>query len=80
MEQRQTNKKGGTCLTKKPDPGTPEEYRPLTLLNANHKLLTRIIANRLQPWMGNILHSSQHCGRNGHTIFEAVATIRHVVS
>ena len=47
------------CLPKKVDPGGPDDYRPLTLLKADHKLLTRIIANRLQPWMSDILQSSQ---------------------
>ena len=49
--------KSGTlvCLSKKADPGGPDDYRPLTLLNADHKLLTHIIANRLQPWMSDIL-------------------------
>jgi len=52
--------KSGTlvCLPKKADPGGPDDYRPLPLLNADHKLLTRIIANRLQPWMSDILQPS----------------------
>jgi len=29
----------------------PEVYRPLTLLNADFKLLARIIANRIRPWI-----------------------------
>ena len=52
--------KSGTleCLPKKTAPGDPDDYRPLTLLNADHKLLTRIIANRLQSWMSDILQPS----------------------
>ena len=74
--------KSGTvvCLPNKVEPGGPDDYRPLTLLNADHKLLTRLIANRLQPWMSDILQSSQHCGRQGNTIFEAVAAIRDIVA
>jgi len=41
---------------------SPETYRPLTILN-DYKLLTRIIANRLRPWMDNILHRKEFCGR-----------------
>ena len=37
------------CVTKKPKPTRPEDYRPLTLLNSDIKLLTRIIANRISP-------------------------------
>ena len=74
--------KSGTvvCLPNKVEPGGPDDYRPLTLLNADHKLLTRLIANRLQPWMSDILQSSQHCGRQGNAIFEAVAAIRDIVA
>jgi hypothetical protein len=43
-------------------PTTPDDYRPLTLLNTDLKLLSRIIANRLRPWLDNTLHPSQHCG------------------
>jgi hypothetical protein len=53
--------KSGTllCLPKKSDPGVPEDYRPLTLLNAVYKLLTRIIANRIRPWTSDILQPCQ---------------------
>ena len=37
------------CLPQKVDPVSPEDYRPLTLLNADYKLLTCIIAHRLSP-------------------------------
>jgi hypothetical protein len=36
------------CLPKKPDPGGPEVYRPLTLLNADYKLLSRKITSAVQ--------------------------------
>jgi len=37
------------CMPKKPQPVRIEDYRPLTLLNAEYKILARIIANRLKP-------------------------------
>ena len=39
------------CLKKITRPSQPEDYRPLTLLNADFKLLARIIANRIRPWI-----------------------------
>ena len=63
------------CLPKKLDPMRIEDYRPLTLMNTDYKLFTRIIANRLQLWLVDILYSSQHCGLSGNTAFDAVATI-----
>jgi hypothetical protein len=43
------------CLPKKPDLTRIEDYRPLTLMNTYYKLFTRIIANRLRPWLAGIL-------------------------
>jgi hypothetical protein len=53
------------CLPKTSDPVSPDNYRPLTLLNTDYKLLMRIIANRLRPWLEDILHRNQFCGRVG---------------
>jgi len=39
------------CLAKNPDPTRIEDYRPLTLMNTDYKLFTRIITNRLRPWL-----------------------------
>ena len=36
------------CVPKKRNPERPEDYRALTLLNADFKLLSRIIANRFK--------------------------------
>jgi hypothetical protein len=63
------------CIPKQARPMRSEDYRPLTLLNADYNLLTRIIANRLRPWLTEFLHPAQHCGLPGTTVFEALATI-----
>ena len=68
------------CLPKTGAPASPENYRTLTILSTDYKLLTRIIANRLRPWMKDILHHIQYCGRNGQTIFDAVATVRDIIA
>jgi hypothetical protein len=68
------------CIPKKPHPLQPEDYRPLTLLYADYKLLTRVNANRLNPWLDTFLKPSQHCGLRGHTIFEATANIRDAIA
>ena len=68
------------CIPIKAQPTRPEDYRPLTLLNTDYNLLIRIIANRLRPWLTDILHPVQHCGIPGTTVFEALATIRDAVA
>ena len=57
-------------------PVCPESYRPLTILNTDYKLLTRNIAYRLLPWMEDVLRQNQYIGRNGKSIYDAVATVR----
>jgi hypothetical protein len=39
------------CLPKSNDPTTPADFQPITLLNTDYKILTRIIAYRLRPMM-----------------------------
>jgi hypothetical protein len=72
----ETHKRGViVCIPKTPTPTTPNEYRHLTLLNTDYKILARLISNRLRPWLAHILTTSQYCGRQGNTIFEAVTTL-----
>jgi hypothetical protein len=61
-------------------PSQPSDYRPITLLNTDYKILTRIVANRIRPTLENLLHPSQFCGRPGNTIFEALASVREAVA
>jgi hypothetical protein len=68
------------CIPKKPTPNRLEDYRALTLLNADLKLMARIIANRLHPWLTEMLHPSQHCGAQGNTILDTIATVREAVA
>jgi hypothetical protein len=71
---------GTDSLPKKTTPKFVEDYRPLTLLNTDYKILARIIANRLRPCIANILHPNQYCGLQGHSAFDAVAAIREAVA
>jgi hypothetical protein len=68
------------CIPEKPHPVRIEDYRPLTLLNADYIILARIIANRLKPILPEQIHPQQHCGIQGTSVFEAIATIRDVVA
>ena len=57
-----------------------EDYRPLTLLNADFKLLARIIANRTRPWINDLFHPSQHCGFQDNNILGAISAIRDTIA
>jgi len=58
----------------------PEKYKPLTLLNANYKFLSRIIANRLHSWINEFLHTAQHCGVQNNNILGAISAIRETIA
>jgi hypothetical protein len=58
----------------------PEEHRPLTLLNTDYKLVTRIIANRLKPRLQDVINRQQYSGRMGAPITQAVATLREIIA
>ena len=64
------------CVPKKRQPERPGEYRALTLLNAEFKLLSRKLASTLKKCTKVLLHSSQHCGIFDNNIYGALAAIR----
>jgi len=76
------NQKHGmlVCVPKKPRTMRTDDYRHLTLLNTDFKLLSRIITNRIRPWTATILHPSQYCGIQGHNIFEAIVGVREAIA
>jgi hypothetical protein len=76
IEQYQQKRGLVVCIPKKTVPTQPADYRPITFLNTEYKILARIIANRLRTILEELLHPSQHCGVASRGIFEAVATIR----
>jgi len=53
------------CIPKTTAPKTPADYRLITLLNTDYKILARIVASRLRPILAELLHPSQHGGVHG---------------
>jgi len=68
------------CIPKNARPHTPEDYRPITLLNTDYKVLARMIAARVRPILAELLHPSQYFGVPGNTIFDAVVTVRDAIA
>jgi hypothetical protein len=56
------------CLPKHNHADTLDDYRPLTLLNADLKIYVRILANRLKLTMHEIIHDSQYSAGPGRNI------------
>jgi hypothetical protein len=67
------------CIPKKQKVLTPADTSPITLMNADYKLVARIIARRLRPLLKRQLHSTQYCGVSGNSILEAVAAVRDTI-
>jgi hypothetical protein len=47
-------------IPKKDNPMTINDYRPISLLNSSIKLLTKILANRLQSVIMRVIHQNQY--------------------
>lgn len=61
-------KKKGSCKT-------IEGYRPITLLNFDYKILTRILKRRMTPLMDLVLSKHQKCSKPQSNIFQATGKI-----
>jgi len=68
------------CIPKHAHPSKVDDYRPLTLMNTDYKILTRIIVKRLKPILSTLLHLHQYTGIGGNSVFDAVAAIRDVIA
>ena len=67
-------------LYKKDDPLSFKNRRPISLLNADYKLCTKVLANRLRKVISRVLSEDQRCGVPGRTIFENLMLIRDTIS
>ncbi|KAG8065206.1 hypothetical protein GUJ93_ZPchr0004g39317 [Zizania palustris] len=56
-------------------PTTVKDYRPISLVNSAIKIITKILANRLQPFMGNFMHQNQYGFIKGHSIQDCLAWV-----
>ena len=57
---RSVNTSHITLIPKKDGPSTAADYRPISLLNTSFKLITKVLANRLQKIIRQIIHKNQY--------------------
>lgn len=68
-----------TLSFKKGDRLDPQNWRPITLLNVDCKIASRVIAGRLLKVIHLLVNKDQTCGVPGRYIRENVALLRDVV-
>lgn len=62
-----------TLVPKKPNPESPNDYRPIALQNSVLKFVSKIMANRLQSVILDIIHENQYVFIKGRTIQDCLA-------
>ncbi|KAG8100647.1 hypothetical protein GUJ93_ZPchr0013g35164 [Zizania palustris] len=60
-------------VPKKSNPTMVNDYRPISLVNSVIKIITKLLANRLQPLMPSIIHGNQYGFVKGRSIQDCLA-------
>jgi hypothetical protein len=53
------------CIPKSDKAVAPDNFRPITLLNSDYKILALIVEGRIRPALVEVIHASQYCGVTG---------------
>lgn len=69
-----------TLIFKKGDRKDIKNWRPITLLNADYKLVAKVLASRLSRVVGKMLGDSQVCAVPGRRISDILVLLRDLVS
>ncbi len=56
-----------------------ENYRPISLLNVDYKILTKVLANRVKRVIGSIVQPTQSYSIPGRDIADTIGTVRDVM-
>lgn len=56
-----------------------ENYRPISLLNVDYKILTKLLANRMKRVIGEIVQPTQNYSVPGRDIVDTIGTVRDVI-
>ena len=56
-----------------------KNWRPVSLLNCDYKILTKILANRISPVLPDLIDESQTCGVPGRNSFENLYNIEAII-
>ena len=62
------------------EPEEPRNYRPISLLNVEFKLITKALVNKIKPHMSSMVHENQACSIAGRSILNHNHYIRDLIS
>ena len=68
------------CLPKKGDLLEMANWRPVSLLNTDYKILAKALANRVIKVLEHIVETDQTCNIPGRNIFQSMSHIRDVIN
>ena len=69
-----------TCICKKSEMEDITNWRPISLLNYDYKIFTKILANRIQGSLDDIINTDQTVAIKGRTIIENLQLNRDIIS
>ena len=69
-----------TLLYKKDDPEDLKNWHPISLLNMDYKILTKVVTNRLRPIMPSLIHQDQTCSVIGRSYEDNATLLRDLCS
>ena len=69
-----------TLLPKNDRKENLKNWRPISLLCSDYKILTKILSNRLKPTLEHTISIEQTCGIPNRSIFSNLFTIREIIN
>ena len=67
-------------IPKTPNPKSVKDWRPISLLNTDYKILSTIISSRLKPILNSVISPEQQCGLPNRQIFNNHLNILSVIN
>lgn len=67
-----------SLLYKKDDPELLKNWRPISLLNVDYKILTKVLVNRIKPLMSSLIHPDQCCSVPGRSSEDNATLLRDI--
>ena len=67
-----------SLLYKKDDPELLNNWRPISLLNVDYKIITKVLVNRMKPLMSTVIDSDQCCAVPGRSSEDNATLLRDI--